>query len=70
MAIEAVPGELIDKVTILEIKSERMGDPEKGPQGAYLPRCAAVGSRTIRPSDALTSLSVELCAVIEALNRH
>ena len=23
------PGELLDKITILEIKSERMGDPQK-----------------------------------------
>ena len=29
VAIEAAPGELIDKITILEIKAERIGDPEK-----------------------------------------
>jgi transcriptional regulator of nitric oxide reductase len=27
--IPVSPGELLDKITILEIKSERMGDPEK-----------------------------------------
>ena len=29
VAVETAPGELIDKITILEIKAERMGDPEK-----------------------------------------
>ena len=29
VAIETAPGELIDKITILEIKVERIGDPEK-----------------------------------------
>ena len=29
ITVETAPGELIDKITILEIKSERMNDPEK-----------------------------------------
>ncbi len=29
VTIETAPGELIDKITILEIKAERIGDPER-----------------------------------------
>ncbi len=68
VAIETAPGELIDKITILEIKSERMGDAEKIRNvRTELDVLRSARDRTIRPSDELTSLAVELRDVNERL---
>ena len=68
VAVETAPGELIDKITILEIKAERMGDPEKVRNvRTELDTLRRARDRTILPSDALASLTAELRSVNEAL---
>ena len=68
VAVETAPGELIDKITILEIKAERMGDPEKVRNvRTELDTLCRARDRTILPSDALASLTAELRSVNEAL---
>jgi hypothetical protein len=63
-----VPGELIDKITILEIKAERIGDPEKVRNvRTELETLRAARDRTILPSDELRLLTAELRTVNEAL---
>jgi len=68
VAIDVAPGELIDKLTILEIKSERIHDPEKlahvRHEQALL---AAALDRALVPSAELTGLWTELRAVNEEL---
>ena len=68
VAIDVAPGELIDKLTILEIKAERIHDPEKlahvrHEQGLL----AAALDRALVPSAELTGLRTELRAVNEEL---
>jgi hypothetical protein len=59
---------LIDKITILEIKSERIGEPEKNRNVLIeLQSLQAARDRTILPSDSLNSLTAELRAVNERL---
>lgn len=68
MAIETAPGELIDKITILEIKSDRMSDSEKLRNVRNeLDAVRSARDRTIRQSDTLTSLTAELRSVNETL---
>jgi hypothetical protein len=58
VAIETAPGELIDKITILEIKTERIGDPEKVRNVlTELETLRSARDRTILSSDALTALT-------------
>lgn len=68
VSIEAAPGELIDKITILEIKAERIDD---GPKRAHVTYELAALTRArdtaIEPSEALDALTDELRAVNEAL---
>jgi hypothetical protein len=64
VAIETAPGELIDKITILEIKSERIYDPEKVHNvQTELQTLRTSRDRTILVSDPLTELTAELRAV-------
>jgi hypothetical protein len=68
VVIEAAPGELIDKITILEIKSERISDEEKLRNVRMeLQTLVAARDRTILPPDALAPLTAELRSVNEAL---
>ncbi len=68
VAIEASPGELIDRLTILEIKAERMNDPEKLRNvHVELEALRKARDRTIVPSQAMPCLTAELRAVNEAL---
>ncbi|HEX3729595.1 MAG TPA: hypothetical protein VHV47_07305, partial [Opitutaceae bacterium] len=68
VVIEAAPGELIDKITILEIKSERMADSEKLRNvRVELETLRRARDRTIVPSEELASLTAELRGVNEAL---
>ena len=68
VAIDVAPGELIDKITILEIKAERIHDPEKlahvRHERALL---AAALDRALVPSAELLSLWAELRTVNEEL---
>jgi hypothetical protein len=66
--IEIAPGELIDKITILEIKAERIGDPLKRQHVAYeLQLLLRARDEAIQPSSALTALGDRLRAINEAL---
>jgi Family of unknown function (DUF6165) len=68
VVIETAPGELIDKITILEIKSERIADPEKlGNVRTELERLRSARDRTILPCDELAQLATELRSINEAL---
>ena len=61
-------GELIDKITILEIKSERIGDPAKLRNvQAELEALRAVRDRAIVASETLVAFTAELRAVNEAI---
>ena len=68
ITIDASPGELIDKITILEIKAERIESPEKRANVTYE---LAVLSNALRaavePSKRLTNLTRDLRAVNEKL---
>lgn len=66
--IEIGPGELIDKITILRIKSERMGDAAKLRNVRHELEVLEQARREHLPdSAALRSLEAELKAVNEAL---
>jgi hypothetical protein len=68
VAIETAPGELIDKITILEIKVERIGDPEKVRNvRTELDTLRTARDRTNLLSDDLSSLTGKLRSVNEAL---
>ena len=66
--VETAPGELVDKLTILEIKLQRISDPAKlanvRREFAVL---AAVRDRGLRTSPELDALTAELRAVNESL---
>ena len=66
--VEIAPGELIDKLTILDIKLERIADPAKR-RHIEAERAALEASRTqsAPESTELTRLTAELKAVNEAL---
>lgn len=66
--IEIAPGELIDKITILEIKLERMTDPAKlaNVKIEWEVLTASLGEHTA-PSADLSALTDELKTINEAL---
>jgi Family of unknown function (DUF6165) len=68
VAIETAPGELIDKITILEIKSERISDRDKVRNVLReLDTLRRARDQTIRTSDELDALTADLRSVNEAL---
>jgi hypothetical protein len=70
VAIETAPGELIDKITILEIKSERISDGDKVRNVLReLDTLRKARDQTIRTSDELDALTADLRSVNEALWR-
>jgi len=68
LSITVSPGELIDRITILEIKRERISDPDKlrNVDRAYVALSKAL-SAGIPSTPRLAELSKELKAVNEAL---
>lgn len=68
ITVEIAPGELIDKITILEIKTERMTDPAKiANVRIELDTLAAARDTAIDPSAEMDRLTAELKAVNEEL---
>lgn len=68
VTIEIAPGELIDKITILEIKAERIEEKTKHANVmAELETLRASRERAVQPSDALTRLTADLKTVNTAL---
>lgn len=68
VAVEIAPGELIDKITILQIKSERISDPEKHRNVLVeLETLTASRDASLPQSGELDRLSRELKAVNERL---
>jgi hypothetical protein len=62
------PGELLDKITILEIKSQRISDAAKlGHVRAELAALRAASAQALVPSEQLQALVSQLRAVNEAL---
>ena len=59
--VEVAPGELLDKITILQIKSQRITDPDKLKNvRTELRVLEAVRQRAIPPSPELDELTVQL----------
>jgi Family of unknown function (DUF6165) len=68
VVIECSPGEVIDKITILEIKSERISDPDKLLNvRRELDALRLAFDQTIARSEVLLALSAELRSVNEAI---
>jgi hypothetical protein len=68
ISVEIAPGELIDKITILEIKSERIRELEKlSNVRTELATLVACRDLAIEPSEELTDLTTELKQVNESL---
>src|SRR5687768_9985359 len=68
ITIEVSPGELIDKITILEIKLERMTDPGKLKNVRLeLETLSASRDRAVVPSPSLGALTADLRAINEEL---
>jgi hypothetical protein len=68
ITVEIAPGELIDRITILEIKSERITDAaERHHVGTELALLVAARDRAVPGSAELAGLTAELKAVNEAL---
>jgi hypothetical protein len=66
--VKVSPGELIDKITILQIKRQRFTDPAKlANVGRELDLLAAILDRVVRGSPELDRLTDELRSVNEAL---
>ena len=66
--VAIAPGELIDKITILEIKAQRIGDPAKLRNVRNdLESLQATRDLSIVPSDELDSLTSELRSINESL---
>src|SRR5262249_50828525 len=66
--VETAPGELIDKITILELKAERITDPAKlANLRAELALLTSVRDRAMPSSSDLDDSAVELRAVNEAI---
>ena len=62
------PGELLDKITILQIKAERITDPAKVENvKTELEMLSKVWDESIESDDVIASLSVELKSINEAL---
>jgi hypothetical protein len=70
LTVAVSPGELIDKITILEIKSERIEDPAKlANVRLELAALVTVRDREVAPSAELTGVVAELKEVNEGLWR-
>jgi hypothetical protein len=68
VTIDVSPGELIDKITILELKSERIGDRDKLRHARHeLGVLVAARDRGVAPSPALDAVTADLKAVNAAL---
>ncbi|MEM7060694.1 MAG: DUF6165 family protein [Pseudomonadota bacterium] len=68
ITVEIAPGELIDKITILEIKAERIEDPEKVSNvRVELKTLEACRDATVPTSDDLDRLTGELRKINETL---
>ena len=68
VTIEIAPGELIDKITILEIKTERIADPAKlANVRIELDTLAKSRDAALAPSETLIDLTAALKTVNEAL---
>lgn len=68
VTIEIAPGELIDKITILEIKREQISDAEKlANVRIELETLEASRDAAIQPSDEMTRLTADLKAVNQEL---
>ena len=68
ISVEVAPGELIDKITILEIKAERITDPDKLANVRHeLLLLTAARDRAVPPSIALDELTTQLRQVNQAL---
>ena len=68
MHVPVSPGEVLDKITILEIKSERMTDPEKVANvRTELALLQEVWSSNIKDSETIRSLHAQLKKINEAL---
>ena len=68
VAVDVSPGELIDKITILEIKAERIADPAKLRNVRYeLDLLSGSRERALAPSPELARLTSELKEVNQAL---
>ncbi len=66
--VEISPGELIDRITILEIKSARLtGEAKRANIGVELSELTAARQAAVPPSARLTALTGELKEVNEAL---
>lgn len=62
------PGEVLDKITILEIKSERMSDPDKlANVRAELALLQETWSKAVREDDVVRGLHAQLREINEAL---
>jgi hypothetical protein len=62
------PGEVLDKITILEIKSERMGDPEKVANVCVeLALLQETWNEFIRDNEVISDLRAQLKEINEAL---
>jgi hypothetical protein len=68
ITVEVAPGELIDKITILEIKSDRMSDPQQLRHvRSELDALTEARERAISPSPMLAELTGALKQVNETL---
>jgi hypothetical protein len=66
--VEVAPGELIDKITILRIKAERLPEgPKLHNVGVELGVLEAAWQRAVPPLEELTRLTADLKGVNEAL---
>jgi hypothetical protein len=62
------PGELLDKITILQIKAERIGDPAKVANvKTELDMLSKVWDESVESDDVITALSAELKSINERL---
>jgi hypothetical protein len=67
LLVEVAPGELLDKLTILQIKNERIADPRKLENVRSEMAALAAARDTLEPSPRLAELVAQLKAVNEAL---
>ena len=66
--VEVAPGELVDKITILEIKQAKITQPDKLHNvNVELATLQAARNKSITPSQRLDKLAADLRAVNEAL---
>lgn len=68
LQVEVSPGELIDKITILEIKAERIADPDKlANVHRELESLTATREKALDPSPGLDEFTAELRRINERL---